>query len=211
MNLRFYVRHRMENGNFRHGVVFLKQIVPHRLIAWGARRIFNEEAVSHRLDCSLRETDQQSTRVEYGWHVRQQRYYMKAAFQEQPYFSVPSAERKFFVDPHWGFSSQQDGGCLEYRFDHPPWPAYKAVEASAIASVGDFYGSPFTSILSAPPDSVFACRGSAISLTRGLRLRSGIHDPLPSLSKQPDVIPSPLSQRQSRGSHPCRVQKFFLP
>lgn len=195
VNLRFYVRRRLENGNFRRGVVFLRQVVPHRLVALGARRIFNEKAVCHRLDCSLKETDQQSTQVEYGWYVRGRRHFLKAAFLEQPYFSVPSAERNFFVERHWGYCTQTDGGCLEYHFDHPPWPAYKAVDSSATASVEDFYGSPFTDIFRARPDSVFACRGSTISLTRGLRLRSVLLAPLPPLSKQTGPVPSPLSSK----------------
>lgn len=201
VNLRFYVRRRLENGNQRHGVVFLRQIVPHRLIAWGARRIFNEKVVSHRTDCSRREAGQQSTLVEYGWYARRQRYFMKAAFEEQPFFPVPKTERNFFVERHWGYCTQKDGGCLEYRFDHPPWPAYKALDASAIASVGDFYGPPFSTILGSRPDSAFACSGSTISLTRGLRLRAEILDSLPSFSKQTGVIPSPLS---TKDSHACR-------
>ncbi|MEJ2688469.1 MAG: DUF2071 domain-containing protein, partial [Deltaproteobacteria bacterium] len=185
VNLRFYVRRRLGNGACRSGVVFLRQVVPHRIIAWGARRIFNEKAVRHRIDCTLREVDQQSSLVEYGWYNRQQRHFIKAAFQEQSYFEVPAAERKFFVERHWGYCSQKDGGCLEYRFDHPPWPAYRALDASEVVSVGDFYGPPFTSVFDARPDSVFACRGSTILLGRGLRLHQGNLNPMTALPQQP--------------------------
>ncbi len=192
INLRFYVRRRLEKGVSRHGVVFLKQVVPHRLIGWGARRIFNERVVSHRVDCTIRENGQQSIGAEYRWHVQQQRHYIKAAFREEPYFSASVAERIFFVERHWGYSTQKDGICLEYRLDHPPWPAYRAMDGCSAVSVADFYGPPFTAILATRPHSVFACRGSTIFLSKGLRVRPGIFNPLAAIPKQPDVAPSPL-------------------
>src|SRR5258706_244286 len=45
VNLRFYVR-RNANGDWRHGVVFVKEIVPRRAVAWMARAIYNENYVA---------------------------------------------------------------------------------------------------------------------------------------------------------------------
>src|SRR5262249_24004072 len=45
VNLRFYVR-RWEQGAQRRGVVFIKEIVPRRLIAWAARTFYNENYVA---------------------------------------------------------------------------------------------------------------------------------------------------------------------
>src|SRR5580765_5766198 len=41
LNLRFYVRRKAPEG-WRRGVVFVKEIVPRRAIAWLARAIYNE-------------------------------------------------------------------------------------------------------------------------------------------------------------------------
>src|SRR5262249_21785464 len=41
LNLRFYVRCRDEDG-WRRGVVFVKEVVPRRAIAWLARTVYNE-------------------------------------------------------------------------------------------------------------------------------------------------------------------------
>jgi uncharacterized protein YqjF (DUF2071 family) len=45
VNLRFYVR-READGELRRGVVFLKEIVPRRAIAWLANALYNEKYVA---------------------------------------------------------------------------------------------------------------------------------------------------------------------
>lgn len=169
VNLRGYVRRRLGNGTWRHGVVFIRQIVPHRLIAWAARRLFHETVVAHRIDCVTAMDGQGGDAVEYGWHCRDQRHSIKALLRPQPRWAVPSAEQDFFVNRHWGYSAQQSKGGLEYRFDHPPWQAFQSPAAETAASVGDFYGSPFDDILKRPPDSAFASNGSMIALHHGQR------------------------------------------
>ena len=42
VNFRFYVRQRLSSGGYRRGVVFLKQLVPHRTTALAARRVYGE-------------------------------------------------------------------------------------------------------------------------------------------------------------------------
>ena len=53
VNLRFYVRRKVD-GEWRRGVVFIKEIVPRFAIAWVARTFYNENYValpmSHRLE-----------------------------------------------------------------------------------------------------------------------------------------------------------------
>ena len=45
VNLRFYVRREAEDG-WRRGVVFVKELVPKRAIAWVARAVYNENYVA---------------------------------------------------------------------------------------------------------------------------------------------------------------------
>ncbi|MBC7865002.1 MAG: DUF2071 domain-containing protein, partial [Bacteroidia bacterium] len=42
VNLRFYVRRKMPDGSWRRGVSFVKEMVPHALIATAARRLYGE-------------------------------------------------------------------------------------------------------------------------------------------------------------------------
>src|SRR5262249_16862691 len=69
LNLRFYVRRKADAG-WRRGVVFVKEIVPRRAIAWVARALYNENYVAHAMRHEvLREPDSPSTirRASYEW------------------------------------------------------------------------------------------------------------------------------------------------
>jgi uncharacterized protein YqjF (DUF2071 family) len=170
VNLRFYVRRRISRGTWRHGVVFIRQIIPHHLVAWGARLFFNEAIETQRLDPTIEEIGAEALQVQYSWKSEEQRHYVRTAFRQQPLYAAPADEQDFFVDRHWGYCRQRDGSCLEYRFDHPPWKTYTAFDVDTAAEVGNFYGSRFADILHRRPDFAYGSRGSDAYLTRGIRL-----------------------------------------
>lgn len=167
VNLRFYVRRRIERGNWRRGVAFIKQIVPYRPVAWAARRLFHEIVVSLGMDEAHRNQDAEAILTEYGWRSEGQRYFIRAVYPDQPVLPEPGSKEEFLLERHWGYSRHKDGGCLEYRFSHPPWKICKAVAAEASPGVGDFYGPPFTGLFGTQPDSAFAADGSQVTLHRG--------------------------------------------
>lgn len=166
VNLRFYVRCKIERGNWRRGVAFLTQIVPHRPIAWVARRLFHEPAVAHSMHEISRSQGQDAVLTEYGWRAGGQRYCIRALYPNHPVVPEPGSEEEFFLARYWGYTRQQDVGCSEYRFNHPPWRICKAMEAEASAGLGDFYGPPFSKLFNAKPFSAFAADGSEVTLYR---------------------------------------------
>src|SRR3954447_19553034 len=70
VNLRFYVRRKAEDG-WRRGVVFIKEIVPRRAIAMGARIFYNENYIARRMRhrIELAESTVERGGVEYGWRT----------------------------------------------------------------------------------------------------------------------------------------------
>jgi len=167
VNLRFYVRRRIERGNWRRGVVFIKQIVPHRPVAWAARSLFHETMVALSMNEANLSQGRDTMMSEYGWRSEGQRYFIRAVYPDHPILPEPGSVEEFLLERNWGYNRQKDGDCLEYRFSHPPWRICKTVEAEASPGLGDFYGPPFTEIFSGRPDSAFAAGGSQVTLYRG--------------------------------------------
>jgi uncharacterized protein YqjF (DUF2071 family) len=166
VNLRFYVRYRTGPTSWRHGVVFINQIIPHRVIAWAVHRIFKETVICRRVDERIEKTGSNRELVEYSWPWLQHRLYIRTAFRRHEQERVPAADRDFFVQRYWGYSGLRGGGCLEYNFSHPPWDTYRG-DVAAAAAVREFYGPPFSEILRSDPDSAFGCSGSEITLALG--------------------------------------------
>lgn len=173
VNLRFYVRRRGADG-MRRGVVFVKEIVPRRAVAWTARLLYNENYVAlpmrHRVD--LPDPDAASSgEVAYEW--RSAGRWDRLAARVRGPASKPAAESQecFIAEHYWGYARQRDGSTMEYQVEHPPWKVWQAEACQFECGVERLYGARFAALLRAVPTSAFVADGSAVTVRRGVRLR----------------------------------------
>jgi uncharacterized protein YqjF (DUF2071 family) len=156
VNLRFYVR-RMVDGQWRRGVVFLKEIVPRYAIAATARGLYNENYVampmSHRVE---------GRRVEYGWGGAS---HLTVETCGEPGLATPGSLEEFITEHYWGYSSR-----LEYRVEHPPWRLWQTSRAELSCDAGKLYGPGLADCLGRPPRSAFLAEGSPVVVYRGVRI-----------------------------------------
>ena len=172
VNLRFYVRRRATDG-WRRGVVFIKEIVPRRLIASVARVIYNEPYVAmpmcHRMEIengNLRE----GNRVEYGWRHNKRWNSLSAKITGSPYLPTPGSEEEYITEHYWGYTAQKNGSCTEYQVEHPRWNVRHVRDAVLDSDMAGLYGEQFAGPLGAPPKSAFIAEGSAVTVHEGCAL-----------------------------------------
>jgi uncharacterized protein len=168
VNLRFYVRH-FSNGEWRRGVVFIKELVPRWAIAWTARRFYNENydavPMSHG-DFA----DGARRKVSYGWSFASRMNRMEVSVTGEPQFVADGSCEEFITEHYWGYARQRDGGTVEYQVEHPRWRVWPARDAIFDSEVELLYGKTFAPFLSARPDSAFLADGSAVTVFQGVRL-----------------------------------------
>jgi uncharacterized protein YqjF (DUF2071 family) len=164
VNLRFYVRHKADDG-WRRGVVFIKEIVPRAAIAFIARKFYNEPYIAlpmaHRID---------SVSVEFSWRFNGRSNSLKVIIRGGPRESRAGSEAEFITEHYWGYTARRNGSTLEYRVEHPRWRVWDVQEAAMDCDVADLYGNQFVAGLSGKPSSVFLAEGSAVSVSKGTRL-----------------------------------------
>jgi len=169
VNLRFYVR-RAEGQEIRRGVVFIREIVPRWAIARAARAFYNENYValpmSNRIDCA----GAARLSAEYSWKFHKRWNRMQVAVKGEPTLPGPGSQQQFIAEHYWGYAAQPDGGCVEYRVDHPAWRVWAAQEATFEGDVKDLYGADFAAELGKKPASAFLAEGSEVVVYRGRRL-----------------------------------------
>lgn len=173
VNLRFYVRHKYE-GEWRRGVVFIKEIVPRTAIALVARGVYNEQyvALPMRSSIDLPEESRPSGSVTYGWKWNGAWNEVSAKISGQPCPIEEGSEAEFITEHYWGYASQRNGSTLEYGVEHPRWNAWRADDSSVSGEVATFYGPEFSSVLQRSPSSAFVADGSAILVRQaGRRIR----------------------------------------
>lgn len=172
VNLRFYVRHRAADG-WRRGVVFVKELVPRRAIAWTARLLYGENYVAvpmgHRMDS---QPSGQPGQVTYWWrHLGvESRIDLSVAGDPQPV--TPDSEEEFITEHYWGYTQGRGGRTREYQVAHPRWRVWNAVSARLTCDTGKLYGPAFVDALQAQPSSAFLADGSEITVYQGRLLPS---------------------------------------
>ena len=169
VNLRFYVR-RQEGQEVRRGVVFIREIVPRRGIAFLARTLYNENYVALPMSHDIAANGQGSTAVSYRWQTPRgwSTITLEAQGNSQPL--NPGSEQEFIAEHYWGYAAQRDGGTMEYRVTHPSWRVWIARRSEFAGEVAELYGPELASVLRGTPASAFLAEGSAVAVMRGRRL-----------------------------------------
>ncbi len=157
-NLRFYVRH-----EGRRGVVFVREYVPQRLVAWVARAIYNEPYRAARLSMAVTETADALT-ADYGvaWGGRTHR--LTAVGSKPAVRPGPGSVEHFFKEHSWGYGTTRRGRLIRYEVNHPEWDVYPVREFRADVDWGTLYGPEWAAMTGREPGSVVLAAGSGVSV-----------------------------------------------
>jgi len=171
VNLRFYVR-RFSGEEWRRGVVFIKEIVPKLAIAATARWIYNENYVSFPMahEVTMKpgpEPGAPPRKVAYSWTTPGKENRLILTPKGESQWNRPGSLEEFITEHYWGYARQKNGGCKEYRVEHPSWRVWQARDASLDCDAAALYGPGFADVLSRPPDCAFLAEGSSVKVYDG--------------------------------------------
>jgi len=170
VNLRFYVRRKADEG-WRRGVVFIKELVPRKAIAFVARRFYNENyfalPMSHRI-----EKDQEEIKsVFYGWRFNGRDNFLKVNTRGQAQPLADGSLQEFITEHYWGYAAQLDGSTKEYLVEHPRWKIWETESAEFQCDIAELYGKNFCEFFNQPPSSAFLADGSKVKIYKGTKLK----------------------------------------
>ncbi len=161
VNLRFYVRRDTRTGR-RRGVVFIREIVPRRMVAAVARLLYNEPYAYFPTRSAI-EADARLA-VTYSWRCAG-RWHTLAAEAARPLARPAEGSLDQFIAEHyWGYTRQRDGTTLEYQVTHPPWMVAPAATRRIDVDFVSVYGAAFAAVLR-QPTSVFLADGSPVTVS----------------------------------------------
>ena len=167
VNLRFYVRRR-EGGEWRRGVVFVREIVPRLGIAVLARWLYGEPYVALPMRSTVERTST-GIRVEYGWRSAHGWNGLEAAGEGEPREIGEGSEEEFITEHYWGYTAR-GSTTAEYEVEHPRWRVWAAKSSRFECDVAGLYGETFVEALNANPVSAFIAEGSPIVVHAGAGL-----------------------------------------
>ena len=169
VNLRFYVK-RKENGAWKRGVVFIKEIVPRHALTLVANTLYKEryetQPMSHRW-----QVDAKTRTVEYRWKKegRWQTFSITAGID--PSVIDPGSDTEFITEHYWGYSKVNGLTTNEYEVTHPKWMQYKVEQFEIDVDFAATYGTGFSFMNGAAPASVMLAEGSEITVENKRTIR----------------------------------------
>jgi uncharacterized protein YqjF (DUF2071 family) len=171
VNLRFYVRREMPEGEVRRGVAFIRELVPRAAIALVARIAYNEPYLSVPMHSMAPAGMSESPgRVEYHWTTPAGPQHVAATAVGAPSVPPPDSEAAFITEHYWGYTRQRDGGTVEYQVSHPAWRVWSVEATGSFIDVVNLYGAVFEPALREKPISAFLAEGSAVTVHRPRRI-----------------------------------------
>ena len=178
VNLRFYVRRHVPNEDKpRRGTVFIKEIVPRRIIATMARWLYNEPYIT----CPMRHRVGPiagGMEAEYRWKYANRWQTLGVKVDSAgPSEIAAGSEEEFITEHYWGYNRQRSGETLEYQVEHPRWRVQRAREHRFDCDVSALYGGRFAPFLSVEPSSAFLVEGSAVKVRKGQPLEPVLNEP----------------------------------
>jgi uncharacterized protein YqjF (DUF2071 family) len=169
VNLRFYVVRETAQG-YRRGVVFIREIVPKRIIAWVANTFYNEHYVAVPMRHSGQATPAAPTSLSYGWQMKKNWHEISVTTVGKVALPAEESQASFIAEHYWGYACQKDGSTMEYQVEHPPWQVDSLSSCEVKIDVKSVYGEPWVEFLTQEPASAFLALGSKVRVRRGRRL-----------------------------------------
>lgn len=158
VNLRFYVR----EGD-RRGVVFLRELVPKRLLAWSARLAANEPYRVARMRSEVTQTPAQLS-VEHYLQRGAKEHWLAVHADPARRRERALENEQFFTERHWSFNRSRLGKLLRFQVDHPIWSTLPVERYELDWDFRALYGEEWEWMSHVAPHSVLLAEGSPIQM-----------------------------------------------
>ena len=162
VNLRFYVK-RFENGNWKRGTVFIKEIVPKHAVTIVANTLYKEHYQTLKMKHS-RTTNEHSKTFQYQWKKDSK---WNSITMKTSKNAVPielNSEAEFITEHYFGYTKFNENKTIEYEVTHPRWQQLQVIETKIDVDFELIYGDDFKFLQDVQPASTFLAIGSKITI-----------------------------------------------
>ena len=162
VNFRFYIRHN-DNGKWKKGIVFIKEIVPKKAISFIANNLYGEKYITLNMRHQFENKDD-NFEASYEWNYKNRWNKISCITNKRSKPITANSMEEFFADHYWGYSKGGDEKTYEYEVEHKRWDTLKVISHDIDCDFGSLYGDEFTFLNNTKPDSVLMTRGSDIKV-----------------------------------------------
>ena len=169
VNLRFYVK-RLEEGKWKRGVVFIKEIVPKLALKIVANTVFKENYET--LPMKHKVIENESTfNFNYDWK-KDQKWNSIALETEKNLIKIEeNSEAQFITEHYFGYTKVNHTKTFEYEVKHPIWKQYNVLNSKIDVDFEATYGNEFAFMKDLIPNSIILAKGSKVSVENKIKIK----------------------------------------
>jgi hypothetical protein len=150
-----------ENGVWKRGVVFIKEIVPKPALSFVANTVYKENYHTMPMRNQINEKEGELL-IRYSWKDKSwHSIQIMADSTLKP--MEENSEFEFITEHYFGFTKKENT-TFEYEVCHPKWDCYTIKEHQLDIDFQNIYGNDFKCLNHQEPVSVMLAEGSEIEL-----------------------------------------------
>ena len=172
VNLRFYVK-RFENGEWKRGVVFIKEIVPKKAITFIANTLYQENYETQKMRHEIIENENTNTFI-YQWIKDEKWNTIQLETEKIPKAITINSEAEFITEHYFGYTKIDPEITFEYEVQHPRWEQFEVLNYNVAIDFRKTYGRDFEFLQNTNPTSVFLAKGSDIKVKNKRKLETTV-------------------------------------
>jgi len=161
VNLRLYVRH---PASGTRGVWFVRELVPKRLVAWIARRFYDEPYATTPMRAARRASDD-AVAVTYRFPWRGAEQVLRVSGMRPAEMPPDETLAHFLKERRHGYGKTEAGDLRRYTVEHPPWWVHPVDAWHLTLDWEDVYGPDWAFLQDAEPASVLLAAGSPVTVS----------------------------------------------
>jgi uncharacterized protein YqjF (DUF2071 family) len=162
VNLRFYVK-RFDEGVWKRGVVFVKEIVPKHAITIVANTLYNEQYQTLPMRHE-RTAGADSWLFKYEWKKNNIWNTITVKTDKELKPIDKHSEAEFISEHYYGYTISARKKTVEYEVTHPKWNQYQVIDYAVNVHFEMVYGKEFAFLQGLKPASCFVAKGSKITI-----------------------------------------------
>ena len=170
VNLRFYVKNKGADGNYKRGVVFINEIVPKLALSIVANVVYNEPYVTMPMRHTWTTVGNELT-VSYEWRKNKNWYAVEVTADDKLVEIETDSIEEFITEHYWGYNKKNATQTSEYGVEHPRWHVYPVKKHTITMDFAHLYGADFAFLNLSKPASILLAEGSEILVKDGNILR----------------------------------------
>jgi uncharacterized protein len=160
LNLRYYVR-----AGTDRGVIFIREFVSSRLVAYLANRWYNEPYSLAPLSAT-RSDDDRGMSMRFELSMQNRVHLLEVQSAKSPFHPATGSAEHSLIEQRWGFGVNRRGELIRYEVIHEPWQIFPVTSFHIDLDWAAVYGPEWRWLNDTLPWSTIFAAGSAIELHR---------------------------------------------